>query len=532
MAKNCSIKRTIWLYIILSGILLSVPYLLPHCGFIMLFAFIPLFLAENISREYKIKGLFFKVYISFLIWNLLTTFWVYFATAPGSFAAFILNSLQMALIFGAFMWFRGFLKGILPYIFFMVAFLAWEHSYYTWQVSWPWLVLGNSFAATTKWIQWYQFTGTLGGSFWILLSNILLFRIIILYKKQEPYIKSLIAYIVVLLAPITASFYLYYSYPDSNTLCNREKNYTNVAIIQPNIDPYGEKFSGMTQEQQNVKFLSLIERAIEERVDDKPILAIGPETFISPTSWNSLFYESNPNGNRTLVSIADNLKRKEVSIDLLLGAVTEGKDERYNSAIFLPAESAVEEVEFYHKSKLVILAESNPFISGPFKFMDKLVSDIAGGIGNFGTQKSRSLFSSKNTPEFGSAICYESIYGDFYREWVLNGAKFMTIITNDGWWRDTPGHLQHLNYARLRAIETRRDIARCANTGVSAIINSRGDIISKTDWWKDSYIMGRVNHNSYITPFVKYGDIIGRVSRFLLLLFILMGIAKRFSKNV
>jgi apolipoprotein N-acyltransferase len=187
--------------------------------------------------------------------------------------------------------------------------------------------------------------------------------------------------------------------------------------------------------------------------------------------------------------------------------------------------------QYYHKSKLVVLAESNPFKNGPFKFMDKLVSGMAGGIGDFGTQPERTVFETKGGVKLGTAICYESVFPDFYREWANNGANVMSIITNDGWWGNTPGYRQHLSYASLRAIETRRSIARSANTGISALINQRGEIISSTEWWKPAYINGELKLNNKLTVFVKHGDIIGRVCKFLFFLFMLMAISRRCRKS-
>jgi apolipoprotein N-acyltransferase len=107
----------------------------------------------------------------------------------------------------------------------------------------------------------------------------------------------------------------------------------------------------------------------------------------------------------------------------------------------------------------------------------------------------------------------------------------MSVITNDGWWGNTFGYRQHLSYARLRAIETRRDIARCANTGISAIINQRGDIVAQTNWWKKEFLNGEINVNNDITPFVKYGDLTGEISIWAALLFILLGIIHAIRKK-
>jgi apolipoprotein N-acyltransferase len=119
---------------------------------------------------------------------------------------------------------------------------------------------------------------------------------------------------------------------------------------------------------------------------------------------------------------------------------------------------------------------------------------------------------------FGCAICYESVYPEYCTGYVLKGAKFMTIITNDAWWGNTPGYKQHANYASLRAIELRRDIARCGNTGISGIINQRGEYLSTSNWWQRETLSGQVNTASRKTFFVRHGDLVGRISKFAFLL--------------
>ena len=106
------------------------------------------------------------------------------------------------------------------------------------------------------------------------------------------------------------------------------------------------------------------------------------------------------------------------------------------------------------------------------------------------------------------------------------GAEALVVITNDAWWGDTPGYSQHLRYSSLRAIETRRDIARSANTGISAFINQRGDIVSHTAWWEPAVLMGSVNLNDSETFFVRQGDIIGRMCAFFSIL-LLLGVVVR-----
>ena len=115
-------------------------------------------------------------------------------------------------------------------------------------------------------------------------------------------------------------------------------------------------------------------------------------------------------------------------------------------------------------------------------------------------------------------MCYESVYGEFCTGYVKKGAKLLTVITNDAWWGDTPGHRQHFNYSRLRAIETRRWVARCGNTGISALIDPEGHVVSRTPWWEPALLEGTVGLCSEQTFFVRYGDMVGRVCVFLFLL--------------
>ncbi|MBE6247418.1 MAG: apolipoprotein N-acyltransferase [Bacteroidales bacterium] len=530
MSQKSKINIQIWLLALASSILLSIPYIVPHCGLVSLVAFIPLFAAEQIAYNNGKKHFFHIAYTSFLVWNLIATYWVWFATPPGAVAAFLLNTLQMAILFTLFRWMRKFTNGFLPYIFFIVIWLAWEHSYQTWQVTWPWLVLGNSFATSIKHIQWYEFTGSLGGTLWILLTNLLLYRIILLKLRHKPIKISVASLAVIVLFPTILSHIMYYNYREA-------ENPAQFAVLQPNIDPYTDKFGGMTQMQQTSALLELAGKASAQNSAGEEQIVVAPETFIFTETWNTRLREEAPQYNPAYRAISqwvagERMAQKQEPF--IVGAVSYDGKRYFNTAVFMEPQgdsAVVVSPEYYHKSKLVILAESNPFKSGPFKFMDKLVRGMAGGIGDFGTQEERTLFETQGGARIGTAICYESVFGDFYREWANNGANVMTIITNDGWWRDTPGHKQHLNYARLRAIENRRSIARSANTGISAFINQRGDIVQRTAWWEMGYLTGTLNLNEEKTIFTTHGDIIGRLSRFLAFLFLLMGVARKIAKK-
>ncbi len=124
-----------------------------------------------------------------------------------------------------------------------------------------------------------------------------------------------------------------------------------------------------------------------------------------------------------------------------------------------------------------------------------------------GHQKERSIFSHSGFDlKIAPIICYESVFGKYVTEYVKKGANLLFIITNDGWWKNTNGYEQHLSFAFVRAIETRRPVARSGNTGISAFIDLKGKVISKSEWWTEATLKGSLIPETRITLYVKYGD--------------------------
>jgi apolipoprotein N-acyltransferase len=81
-------------------------------------------------------------------------------------------------------------------------------------------------------------------------------------------------------------------------------------------------------------------------------------------------------------------------------------------------------------------------------------------------------------------------------------------MTNDGWWDDTPGYHQHLAYGSLRAIETRKPIARSANTAISCFIDIRGDVQQPQKWWDSVAIRQKLITTNALTFYTRHGDYI------------------------
>ena len=263
-------KLTILLLVAMSSALLSVPFLVPGTGWLSLVAFVPLLWAEDIATGDDMKGFCWYHYLCFVLWNAATTFWVCNATVGGGIFAILANSFQMSLIFGLFRWSRKWLRGSLPYIFLAFVWLAWERWYLTdAQISWPWLVLGNAFARTTGWIQWYEYTGTLGGSLLVWAANLSVFGILESLASGrwctfnlKAKSAALLGILALFAAPPVVSMFLK---PDP---CDEM---LDVVIAQPNIDPYN-KFGGMTQEEQNELLISQFETI----PDSIPLLLVAP----------------------------------------------------------------------------------------------------------------------------------------------------------------------------------------------------------------------------------------------------------------
>ncbi|MBR1433591.1 MAG: apolipoprotein N-acyltransferase [Bacteroidales bacterium] len=521
----------------ISAVMLSIPYLIPHTGIISLFALVPLLAMERIATLSGTKKLWRWHYPTFVLWNALTTFWVCNATIGGGVFAVLANAFQMSVVFGLFRLSRKAFKGVLPYIFLATAWIAWERAYFSAEISWPWLVLGNSFARTLSLAQWYEYVGTIGGSVWIWACNLGLFGIMCALSDGswtgkwniKAKIGAAVSYAIVLLTPIVTSLVLWYSYEEKGTPLE-------VLITQPNFDPY-HKFQALSQDQQNAVLEGLIRDNLKDRKDNpspEPLLVLAPETFTSDVNLDLVQM------GRTVRRMAGILTEYP-NVNLLFGATTlkyTHSDKRpsdtvrdlgegnwlqtYNSAIMTDGTARY---EIFHKSKLVVGVEKTPY---PKIF--RPIDDMLGGVmGRDIGQDEISLLHVENNAEgrnavslpIGCAICYESVYGEYFTGYIKKGAKAMTVITNDAWWGDTPGYRQHLSYSSLRAIETRRDIARCANTGISAIINQKGQILESSPWWETAVIRSEINLTDGETFFVRNGDIAGRICSFMFLLLLL-----------
>lgn len=518
-----------------TGVLLSLPWL-GFPGWILFFAFVPLLFLENFFQNYKngfpSVSFWGHVFLATLIWNILSSWWMTKVSLVGVGAAIIFNAFLMSLAW----WLAHVVRretstqlGHISLLFFIIAL---EYLQFVWDIEWPCLQLGSVLANTIKIVQWYEYTGTFGGSLWILSLNILIFQCIQNLRKQKLLQKKLFpvaVLLLILLVPLFVSFHLYNSHQEN-------EDPIHVAIIQPNIDPYNEQFDLDAETQKLNNFLRLAATVTTDSTD----IVLGPETlFEHQWLWNEATFSTNPFIER-LQQFLQAYKNAEMVLGISSYKVYDNDEEisysaqqnngitydRYNSALFLNRNG---ETQIYHKSRLVAGVEKVPY-QKYFSFLKNNYINLGGASGSLGRQEEAGLLKSKNAA-IAPVICFESVFGEYVTDYIKKGAEVIFVITNDGWWKNSRGYKQHLLFSQLRAVETRRSIARSANTGTSCFINQRGEILQATPCWKDTAIRGAVNKNTEITFYVEHGDYIARSAVFISVLMLLLLFVKRFSSG-
>ena len=502
---------------VLSGLLIAVAWPVRGLAPLAFIAFVPLLYLEDKHYSFWISS------ITFLIWNALTTWWVWKTTALGTIGMIVLNSLFMTCVFWAYHFVKTRLydnkKGYYLLIIFVLAF---EYLHLNWQINWPWLNLGNVFSHYHTWVQWYSITGIAGGTIWVLLANILV------YKLLKDYKKIYVVYVLlVLFIPLIVSKIQYACYDEKGSD-------VEIVVVQPNLDPYTEEFTLNPKQimernlsvaapmmTENTRFVVSPESAIQENIwldnIDKYYSIKELRRFIDKYPQACYVIGISAYGLAPDGSENDFAARKFYDVDKYFYA--------YNTATLITKDS----IQLYHKSRLTPGAEAMP----SWWFMRMLKDsalDLGGTVGTLKKDSEARTLSFDNH-RVAALICYESVFGEYVTEFVRKGADMLFVITNDGWWGNSPGHKQHLEFSKLRAIETRRSVARSANTGISGFINQRGDIIEQSKYWEQTALRSTIKTNDKLTFYVRYGDYLYKISVFMTALLVAMTIVKLILKK-
>lgn len=493
---------------------------IPYTSLLLLIGFVPLLVAiENIIRgNYTHKGrkVFWTSFLTGVLWNTASIYWVFNAmnaflpTVASLLIAlipFCLAPLLMALVFRLYYALRQKRNITWSFVGLISLWIGYEYLHQTWDLAFPWMTLGNGFANFHQLIQWYSFTGVYGGTLWIWVTNVLVFLWYWQYKEKIAAISPLklkIAIAAVVTIPIVSSLIVYISYEEY-------VNPSEVVVVQPNIDPY-QKFGAISPQEQLDDLIKLSESVAKPNTE----FFIWPETAISHQrginekefrtydAYDRIIYFLKNYRNGNVLSGIESYDLFAEQLTLTARPFGDKFIENYNAAVLIDDSSML---QFYHKSKLVPGPEQMPF-GKALAFMKPLFAHFGGATGGYGSDPEPTVFYSASGIGIAPIICYESIWGDYVAQYVKKGAQLIAVVTNDGWWKNTSGKDQHLVYAKLRAIENRRWVARSANTGISGFINQRGDIVQHTSWWKPAALSQEVNLNEEITFYTKAGDLI------------------------
>jgi len=533
---------------LLSAMLLSISWPTYGIPFFIFFALVPLMMMEHdITKFSKIKRkgwvIFGLSYLCFVIWNIVTTGWLYGSKNPDGTHSLmavvfpvVVNSLLYSIVFQLYHWYKKLQGTYWGLTFFVAIWMCFEKLHMSWEFTWPWLNLGNAFSEYPKIIQWYDTLGATGGSFWILLINVYAFYTLRIWEAGRKR-KSLIINSAILVGAIALPMLI--SVVKYNNFDEKPIGSVKVLMLQPELDPYTEKYSKdsltilndlLTLAEQNSKgqidyyigpetslpgFGSISERGFEQSTllnNVKDFLSKHPKSVFATGISSHKFFQSTEQKPNAAYQVSD-------------GSFVES----YNSAVqIIPNQK----VEVYHKGKLVPGVEIFPYINVLKPILGDAMLNLGGATVSLGIDEERKVFSNPfNKGNLAPIICYESIYGEFVTDYVKKGANFLAIMTNDSWWGVTQGHQQLMSYAKLRAIETRREIARSANSGISAHIDAKGDVLADTLYGDKTALFAEVKLYDKMTFYSRAGDLLSRISIFVLGFLVFYTLIKKFQNR-
>ena len=492
-----------YLFIFISGILFSVPFIFPQLYILSFFSAIPFFIIlfdeiKNNKKNKAIKYAFIfgmSFYLPVYIWFL----WMYPMEQTG-----VTPIQSAAIVIAAWLGFpllQTFVMLILPLglkifrklyeknIFLFPILTACFYVISEWVQSWfmsglTWAKLSVSQYKNLYFIQSVSVFGTYFTSFLIIFINSAI-AVYILNKNK----KNLLIFSVILIYFINSYFgYLrimyYYNYDEK---AGETKKIT-AQIIQGNISSY-EKWEIAGMENSLKVYKNLLEENIGENID----ICVFPETAIPALVYNEgKLYEN-------LYDLA-----KENDITLFTGVIYSSEENEYNA--IMAFNKNYDFIKPYGKRHLVpfgeylpankILKKVFPFISNMTLFDAVLTPGEGPDIMNI------------NDINYGGLVCFDSIFPELARKSVKDGADILIVVTNDSWFRDSPAIKQHNAQSVLRAVENNRYVIRSANTGISSFISNTGKILQKSEVDQRTVLTEEIKIIKNKTIYTICGDII------------------------
>ncbi len=522
-----------------------------------LFIFVGFVLLLNIIENCKnYKELLGRTYITVIFFELVATSWISLAGMRESADRFlILGGIFVLLFHPVFI--------LVPVVFYYSVFknlkikkfsnihlfsfpfiwVTFEYLQTLTEVTFPWLLAGNAFTAKLEKIQYIDYSGVYGISFWVCVLSVLVFYLYKNLKNSSGAIseelgkkKNVAALIAVLLVYIMPNFYTVISSPQNKYLDNTEEKIT-VGVIQPNINAWAKW--GANQKVLINDYTAMIKELAYKNPEAKMIVL--PETaipfYLLYSSYDDLykiFKNTCDSSNTTVLTGTPDLLLYEnpsnAKVDSKKFNSSNQYYDTYNSAVLIEKDKEKNRFQKYNKIKLVTGSERMPY-QEKLPFLKNLIR-WGVGISSYQLGEDTTVFLLDNKYKFNTAICFESIFPGFFSDFVNKGAQFSVVITNDAWWGKLFGTYQHNQYAVLRAIENRRWIVRCANTGISCFIDPYGNIYNETQINQKISFTGNIGIRNDKTFYTLNGDVFSVVCLCISSVFCLFGFAfKMFSKK-
>jgi apolipoprotein N-acyltransferase len=545
--------KKILLYII-TGLCFGLAY--PPINFyLLIFAGFALLL--HIIEDCKnYKELLRRVYITLIFFELFATSWVSLSGMRESADRFlILGGVFVIFIHPVFI-----LIPVLVYyfisnnfkikkypninlVFFPFIWVTFEYLQTVTEVTFPWLLTGNAFTNNLEKIQYIDYTGVYGVSFWVCVLSVLVFYLYKTLKNSSDTIfielrkkKNIAVFMAILIIYVLPNIYAKISSPENKYIYNSDEKIT-VGVIQPNVGAWVKwganqkdlinEYSGMIKEitanRQGIKMIILPETAI-------PFYLLYP----SYDDLYCIFKNACDSSNTTVLTGTPDIKLYENQSQAKIDSKkfnSSGKFyDSFNSAVLIEKGKGKSEYQKYNKIKLVTGSERMPY-QEKLPFLKNLIR-WGVGLSSYQLGEDTTIFLLDNKYKFNTAICFESVFPGFFSDFIDKGAQFSVIITNDAWWGKFFGTYQHNQYAVLRAIENRRWIVRCANTGISCIIDPCGNIYDETPINEKTLFTDSIGIRNDKTYYTKYGDVFSVICLNISSVLFLLGIIiKNYSKR-
>jgi apolipoprotein N-acyltransferase len=517
-----------------TGFLLGISAIPSHFYYLTFIAFLPLLFASDYIKSYSKPLLIFalQLLIALVVFYLMGFYWVLQSANIGFLLAFILV-LPYVLIVPIYILLKN-NGNKFSSLYFIAAWLTVELIQANFQLGSPFYNLGNNLGANPKLIQWFEFTGSSGGTLWILTINFLFFSLIKTFKigKKRGFQRSAIL-LAVVCAPIIVSVIIYTNYKEKG-------DSKEVLVIHPSTDNKDVKYRLNIYELMDI-YLDVMLPQLTENTE----YVVLPETAITNAGWvkdfnrnlvfNHFYEHTDSFPNLKLITGAivyeEILNVKKIKDYQKIPGVKYSEKYQtwyyiYNAALQIEKKQAP---QIRAKEELVPYQEY-----APYPLIMPRLSPVGIDFQFSKKSNSPSVFRAANNLTTSAIVCYEVVYSKLFYKASIEGAQAFFVLLNEGWYETEKVSQQFLQHSAIRAVENRRSIAHSSNMGITALINQRGDVIAKTESKQADFLQGEIKMNRKVTLAAKLGnyiEVLALLTAVCLFVYVLIFQVKKHDRN-